>query len=727
MLGLTAVPVKTWHKATAGPTLHGFDRNLISVNDFSDRTSNQGQVAVSSDRIVIWTVGAPPPSVHLLTTASSGFRVSMKVSIQENPDATTPLRLGLWSPWSGSGYFLVFGPSPDNAISSEAVVNGSASQTLVGGTIDRTILGHYSPGQIYQLSVILNKSSGLLSYDLSGPTLSPIRATATPSNPPGLLTEQTLTLTASAMSANGGSTATLEGYTLGLPPESAGAIKVDDPVARGLVGVLAAVGLVLIIVGLVANAGSLRRHLEVPRVFSLGRNAQVVVVAAVAGVAILNVLLFRLGNSPFDVADQEIWSYIAATYGPAEVYVLAPFVTVAKVWNGIPYGDALFPYQPILVYLFTGFGWISRLFGTSQIEYIAKTVNLGFAILDGLLIFAILRRLNASWRWSIAAAGLFIFNPAVWFSTSIWGANHVLSLFFILLAILLAEYDHPLGAWLVLGVGSLTRPQMLVLGILVGVYLFRRFPPSRNAYALSVTAIVIFVLISPFTLATSPSLPVDLMASTIQVQALGGNERALTTVSLDAFSFWPLVTLFQAGQSGLARIFYPSDSPLIGSITYHQAGLGVALVVLTAAIVMLAVRPRSNLEAGAFLPVAAFGVSGFLMFVTGLAATHFILALPFILLCRPWLSARGYYAIVAGWTLTTLIAMYGILAVNLPRADYLHAPLFGEHAPLRSVTSFVGQLYEWDRTISVGVAINTLIFLALMVVAIRSRRTRLEA
>jgi hypothetical protein len=217
------------------------------------------------------------------------------------------------------------------------------------------------------------------------------------------------------------------------------------------------------------------------------------------------------------------------------------------------------------------------------------------------------------------------------------------------------------------------------------------------------------------------------MASTIQVQALGGNERALTTVSLDAFSFWPLVTLFQAGQGGLARIFYPSDSPLIGSITYHQAGLGVALVVLTAAIVMLAVRPRPNLEAGAYLPVVSFGVSGFLMFVTGLAATHFILALPFILLCRPWLSARGYYAIVAGWTLTTLIAMYGILAVDLPRADYLHAPLFGEHAPLRSVTSFVGQLYEWDRTISVGVAINTLIFLTLMVVAIRSRRTRLEA
>jgi hypothetical protein len=130
---------------------------------------------------------------------------------------------------------------------------------------------------------------------------------------------------------------------------------------------------------------------------------------------------------------------------------------------------------------------------------------------------------------------------------------------------------------------------------------------------------------------------------------------------------------------------------------------------------------------GAYLPVLAFGISGFLMFATGLAATHFILALPFILLCRPWLSARGYYSIVAGWTVTTLIAMYGILAVDLARADYLHAPLFGQHAPLNSVTSFIGQLYTWDRSITVGVTVNTLIFIALALIAIGSRRTRLAA
>jgi hypothetical protein len=489
------------------------------------------------------------------------------------------------------------------------------------------------------------------------------------------------------------------------------------------VGLLVGIGLVLIVVVLIVGASSLKSRLAARYVFSLGRKERLVG-ASVSAVVLLNVLLFRLGNSPFDMADQETWSYIAAMYGPVQVYVLAPFVSVAKVWNGVPYADALFPYQPVMAYLFTSFGWIAPLFGTAHIEYLAKTVNLAFALLDGLLIFAILRRLQTSWRWSVAAAGLFVFNPAVWFSVSIWGANHVLSLFFILLAVLLAEHDHPVGAWLALGVGSLTRPQMLVLGILVGVFLLRRFSFWRNAYALAWTVIVIFVLISPFTLATSPSLPVDLLTSTIQVQTFGGNEKALTTVSLDAFSFWPLVTLFQSGQSGLGRILYPSDSPLIGSITYHQAGLLVAFAILVIAIVMLAVRPKSSLMAGGYLPVVAFGISGFLMFATGLAATHFILALPFLLLCKPWLSTTSYFSIVAGWTLTTLTAMYGILAFDLARADYLHAPLFGQRAQLNSVSSLVAQLFTWDRTITTGVLVNTAIFLALMVVAVRSHLHR---
>lgn len=720
MIALTAVPVTWWHQASSATVYRGFDPNLISINALSDQSSNPGVAELSSGAIRMNTVDSSMPSVHLLTTASRSFSARMRVFVYTNPPGTTPLRLGIWSPWSRSGYFLLFGPAPDDAISTESVVGGTPAQTLVGGTVETSIVGHYLTGQPYDLQVTVNKDSGLMSYDLSGPALgSPIHTLA----PEALARQINLTLTASASSVTGSSSAALEDYNLSVPSQTGGAVRIDDRRAMALLLLLGLIGAALLVVA----GWELARHQRAYRfripAFHLARR-ELIVGGAVLAVIVLNAALFRLGNAPFDMADQETWSYIAARYGPVQVYVLAPFVSVARVWNGVPYADALFPYQPVMVYLFAGFGWLSRLFGSFQIDYLVKTVNLAFGLLDGYLIFSILMRLGVSVRWSLGVAALFVCNPMVWFSMSVWGANHVLSLFFVLLAILLAERDHPVGAWVALGIGSLTRPQMLVLGVLVGIVLLRRFSISRNVYALSWTVIVIFLLMVPFTIATSPSLPVDLLASTVQVQALGGNETALTTVSLDAYSFWPLVVFFQAGQSGLGRILYPSDSPLIGTVTYHEAGILLAAAVLVAAVVMLAVRPKASLMTGGYMPVLAFGIAGFLMFETGLAATHFILALPFILMCRPWLSASGYYSIVAGWTLTTLLAMYGILAADLARADYLRAPLFGQHEVFSSVTSLVAQLYTWDRAISVGVLINTAIFFALALGAVRSRATR---
>lgn len=722
MLLVIAIPGTVWRQATTGTEYPGFDPNLLSLNPGNYQASSEGTILVSPATIQISAAAGSTPSVHLLTTASSSFKVTMKVAIQSNPIGSTPLRVGLWSPRSNSGYFLVFGPEPENAISSESVVDGIPDQTLVGGTIDRVVQGRYTPAQSYDLQVTVAKDSGLLAYDLSGPGLASLHVAATPSNPAGLINELRLTLTASVASTSVTSNAMLSDYSLSVPAQTGGALRVDDPLATTLLVLLGIVGGFLVAISGISWARRIGQTGVAWPVLRIGRTHLIVGGAVVLVVAGLNALLFGLGTATFDMKDQETWSYIAATYGPAQVFLLAPFTTVAQAWNGVPYAAADFPYQPVMVYFFALFGWIGRLFGSFEIQNLIKAVNVAFGLLDGLLILSIMRALNFSWRWSVTASALWVFNPAVWFSMSIWGADHVLSLFFILLAILLAEHDHPVGAWLALGIGSLTRPQMLVLGVLVGVLLLRKFPLRTNVMALSWTVIAIFLSLIPFTIATSPSLPVDLMTEVFRVQALGGNEKVLTTVSLDVYSFWPLVTLLVSHQSGLARILFPSDSPLFGSVTYHQVGLLVALVIVVGAVVLLATRSKAKLLAGGYLPIVAFGFAGFLMFTPGLAATHFVLALPFILLCAPWLRVTSYIAMVAGWTITTLLAMYGILAVDLANSDWLHVPLFGQHQSLSALSSFVAQVYTSDRTISVGVVINTMIFVALMFTAVRNRQ-----
>ena len=105
------------------------------------------------------------------------------------------------------------------------------------------------------------------------------------------------------------------------------------------------------------------------------------------------------------------------------------------------------------------------------------------------------------------------------------------------------------------------------------------------------------------------------------------------------------------------------------------------------------------------------------MLLTGIGSPHFVLALPFIVLCRRWVSGWLYYSIVLAWTVTTLIPMYGILAIDLATADYLNLPLFGSNPP--AITRLVASLYAWDRFITVGAVANLLALLSLLITTVR--------
>src|SRR5205807_2253719 len=185
-----------------------------------------------------------------------------------------------------------------------------------------------------------------------GDLQSPISAAATAASPAGLLTEVKLTLTASAESSAGSSSVELRDYALSIRPGAAGVAKISDGRATFLLALLGLVGGVLLVVGVLGWwATRARTSFGWPH---SGINPRLVVGAAgfLVGVLVVNVLLFGLGKAPFDMADQETWSYLAVHYGPAQVFLLAPFVTVAKAWNGIPYSEAVFPYQPVMVNLF---------------------------------------------------------------------------------------------------------------------------------------------------------------------------------------------------------------------------------------------------------------------------------------------------------------------------------------------------------------------------------------
>jgi hypothetical protein len=398
-------------------------------------------------------------------------------------------------------------------------------------------------------------------------------------------------------------------------------------------------------------------------------------------------------------------------------------VSLAGVWSGIPFGEFAFPYEPVTAYLSAATGWLNSLLfagggqfrlDSARLEYLIKGVNVLFGLADSALIFLVLRQIRVSHRSSLIAAALFLFNPAVWFSMSIWGQTHVISLFFVLAAIFMAEKQLPIWAWIALAAACLTRPQMLVFGLLLGIVFLRKFSWQENISGLSWTVIVMFIAIAPLTLATSPSLPVDIMLHNFNVQEAGGNNPALTTVSQGAYSIWPLVTFFANGTSGTGRAYTPSAGMLFGSVTYQLAGQVLTVVAMLVFGAALWMRAQTRDLVGSHLPFVTLGVMSFLMLLTGVVSTHFLLALPLVILCRRWMDPIAYWYVVVTWSIGTLVPMFGDMGMALRGRGY---PLLGpEYNP---VTRFVVDLYSWDRFINVAIVANICAVVWLAVLAFR--------
>jgi hypothetical protein len=707
MLALTLMPAAVWRAPVNDAEYHGFDSNLIYV----DR-GGAGGVNVSHDSIDMTAPPGTNPTVNLTTSPMPKLQASADIAILANAGTAEPFRIGLWSPWSDTGEFIVFGPAPQNPISAETFKNGKPGSTLIGGDpTDVTDLGQYELGKTYRLSVEIDQAARKIVMSVTGPGGTPAAVTLDSR----LFGSVQISLTASALGQFGTTHVVLTNWVLTLPHEKFWGVKVEDARVTAALVALALGGIALVVVASIVAIGrnnSLGRaaRMGIASRFRGRGRAVLAVAGAIALYLIGNALLFRLGNHPFDMGNEKLYAYVGKTYSLADLYFLPNTTSLAGTWHGTPYIEAAFPYEPVSAYLHASIGWLTSLLfvgggalnaNSTQIEYVTKAANVAFGLADSVLICLILRQIRVSERWSLIAAALFMFNPAVWFSMSIWGQTHVFSLFLVLLAVLFAEKRMPTWAWLALAGACLTRPQMLVFGLLLGIVFLRSFSWRQNLYALSWSVVAMFVLMLPLTLATSPSLPVDIMVHNFAVQEAGGNVAALTTVSQDAYSIWPLVTYLAHGATGLQRAFTPSSSILVGSLTYQFASQIITIAAMLLVAAGLILRKRRELDSGGYLPLVAIGIASFLMLLTGIVATHFLLALPFLLLARRWMGTIAYLYVAAIWTVTTFVPMYGDLGVAIATLDY---PLL---SPVHNaLTKFFIDLYAWDRFITLAVVAN---------------------
>jgi hypothetical protein len=717
------IPGSVWRHPSEDATFDGFDAHLIYANARGDGMAD-GKIRMSAERLDVAAEPRSLPTVNFLTTTLSEFRISLDATVLDTGTAAIPFELALWSPLTQSGSELIFRGSGPIVVNT--VRGGRSAHTLQGGTVTRSEdAGFFQREVPTHVAITVRKKGGTSHIDIANRVgTSVINVSA--SELADLFASPRLSLTGSFEPGDTSSSTRLDNYKVTLYHEVFWINRSDDPTALSLLIVTGALG--ILVLAFLASRVGVERYTSGrsrPRRSTVIRSGLLLIMAlGVAAYVLPNLLLVKLGAHPFDMSNERLYSYVANRFGLPDLYYAPNIVGFPAIWGGTPYGSAAFPYEPVLAYYFSALGsfggsWYDGQQGLSSsvlpIDYLIKSANVLFAMLDGALIYLICRRFGTGRAWSIGATCFFLLNPAVLFSTSVWGQTHVVSLAFVLAAVYLAERNLAFPAWLALGLGVLTRPQILVFGLILGLVFILKFRWQVNVRAASAAVIVVFLILLPFTLATGPSLPMDVLVNTLSLQ-LHSSAADPSTLSQDAYSIWPLVSYLQYGASGLARSFTPSNQTLLGSVTYQGAATIAAILTLLAVAILLVVRGRKGVAMGQYIPVVTLSIVGFLMLTTGLVATHFVLALPFLILCRRWMNNGAFFFVIIVWTITTLVPMYGDMGNVIARLDY---PLL---SPLHNgVTRFFVELYSWDRFITFATLANIAVLIWIAVVALRPK------
>lgn len=516
---------------------------------------------------------------------------------------------------------------------------------------------------------------------------------------------------------NGTASAILSDFVLSLPHWNGYGVKIQDRRADWMVIGLSVVGSILL--GLMAVPPARRAWREL-KGWAKGRAvsvrvtpATVVIGSAVGAYLVANAAIANLSGATNNLTNDAINARIAFKYGVGDVYFL-PFTEAyrAVVWGGVPYVSGSFVVGPLMAYLGLATSWLYHVFligptdqfDATRLGLVMKWFNMAFAVANAWLIFQILRNFQVSRRVAAMGAAFYLFNPAVWLLTSLWGTTHSQSVFFLLGAIWSAQRRNPLGAWLFLACAALSRAQLYVPVAIMALVLVKVFPIGANIRGLACTIVAAFIVLTPLSLSVSPSLALDNVRYLSRVQNQSDPDvESNENVSGFAYSLWPLVTRQAQGALGRARFAVTQNTRVFGGVTYRELSNLLSLGAVVVIVLLVAARRNARLFDSAYLCLVSASLFLALYLKTGSESAHFSLLLPLVVTLWKPLPRWQYFGIVGSLTLVVLVtsfAHYSSAIAGVPKLE----PIM--HWSTNSVTRFFANLYGKDWFITLGVLLN---------------------
>ena len=236
--------------------------------------------------------------------------------------------------------------------------------------------------------------------------------------------------------------------------------------------------------------------------------------------------------------------------------------------------DFFSDYPPVYLYVLYVIGMIRSWFGweilSPMFNFVTFLPSMIFDLAIGYLVYKEVLKRSESEKFSLLAAGLWVFNPAIILISSVWGQVESVFVFMLFLSLIKLKDKKLMPAYVLFGLAILTKPQSLFLA---PVYLYSAYDfitRHEKVSAIKYTAISIGAALLGMVVVSLPFGIVETISQLIHGVGLYSH------ASINAFNMW---TLF--GQN-----WVPVDNTFLG-IAMSVWGYAIAVTIIAASLCAL--------------------------------------------------------------------------------------------------------------------------------------------
>ncbi len=329
---------------------------------------------------------------------------------------------------------------------------------------------------------------------------------------------------------------------------------------------------------------------------------------------------------PVDIITFKAWSDLLVKSGFSNFY----------------YGSHFVDYPPLYMYVFYFIGkirlWLNIGFDSQWFLLLIKMPSLIAELLSVVMILRFARSNGIGGMVPFWAILLFVFNPAIFIDSSLWGQSDSVLALLVAVSLILLMQNRSIAASIIFTGAIMMKPQALMFTPLFIFHFYRLRDWSILLKSLLVSAAVAALIVIPFSVSHGPYWVIKIFKNALEQYPYA---------TLNAFNLYALI----------GKNWAPVGSTLILPITYWGIIAITLITVVSGLFYFRSNNPHKILIIALFISVSVF------MFSTKMHERYMIPAILLFCLTYVFTIDRRLLYLIVGFTLTNTVNLGYTLAL----------------------------------------------------------------